>query len=444
MTVDIPEVEFKKEPAIAPELLKERLDEADHLAKSNLQSAIEKLVITEKQCRQGADLSATSQILLKIVELCRNLQQWTTMSEQVSIMSKKHGQLKQAITKMIQACMEALDDIPDISKRIEVIEALRVITEGKIFVEIERARLTLLLSKIKEDQGDRDAATEIICSVQVETFGSMDRREKTEYILEQFRLVLSKEDYVQAGIVSRRISTRYFKDLEVQDLKLRYYEMMIQLDLVHDKFLDVARHYWAVYETPMIQENEDKWKGVLENIIYFVVLAPHDNEQSDLLYRISADKKLSLLPLHLELSKCFRTAELMRWPRIAEIYGPSLKSTPVFGSGGEHRWDGLRKRNIRVVAKYYTRIRVERLNQLLDLSEKETEEYLSSLVTTGSVYARIDRPQWIVDFQKPKDASTVLNEWSGNISSLLGLIDKIGLGITKEEMMYGLTSGKNK
>ena len=47
--------------------------------------------------------------------------------------------------------------------------------------------------------------------------------------------------------------------------------------------------------------------------------------------------------------------------------------------------------NIRVIAKYYTRIHLSRLAQLLDLSGAEAEESLSSLVVSHTVSAKIDR-----------------------------------------------------
>lgn len=37
----------------------------------------------------------------------------------------------------------------------------------------------------------------------------------------------------------------------------------------------------------------------LENIVYYVVLAPHNNEQSDMLHRIATDPALSKLDLQL-------------------------------------------------------------------------------------------------------------------------------------------------
>ena len=54
------------------------------------------------------------------------------MNDQVLLLSKKHGQLKQAITKMVQVVMGFLDDAPNIDKKLQVIETLRTVTEGKV------------------------------------------------------------------------------------------------------------------------------------------------------------------------------------------------------------------------------------------------------------------------------------------------------------------------
>jgi 26S proteasome regulatory subunit N5 len=141
----------------------------------------------------------------------------------------------------------------------------------------------------------------------------------------------------------------------------------------------------------------------------------------------------------------------MRWPEVAKHFGPHLCATDVFApteaaatANGDpkafKRWEDLRKRviehNVRVVAKYYTRIQLGRLTQLLDLTEEETERYLSELVT-----AKIDRPARIVNFARPRDADDVLNEWSGNMKSLLGLLERIDHLITKEEMMARIQPG---
>lgn len=67
---------------------------------------------------------------------------------------------------------------------------------------------------------------------------------------------------------------------------------MIQWGLHFAKYLEVCKFYRQVYDTPSIIEDEAKWSAVLRNVVYFVLLAPHDNEQSDLLERVSQDEKL--------------------------------------------------------------------------------------------------------------------------------------------------------
>jgi 26S proteasome regulatory subunit N5 len=160
-----------------------------------------------------------------------------------------------------------------------------------------------------------------------------------------------------------------------------------------------------------------------------------------------------MVPEDAELLKLFTVHELMRWPEVARVFGPHLLDTEIFDSApGQsadekafERWQDLRKRviehNVRVVAKYYTRIQMGRLTQLLDLTEDETEKYISELVTAKTVYAKIDRPARVVSFAKPRDADDILNEWSFNMKSLLGLLERIDHLITKEEMMARIQPG---
>ncbi|KAK6353437.1 hypothetical protein TWF696_005400 [Orbilia brochopaga] len=438
------------------ETLDQQLPEIEQLATSNLPAALEKLLALEKQTRQSSDLKSTSRLLVLIVTLCKDAGEWKLMNENVQLLAKKHSQLKQAVTKMVQVVMGFLDDTPDMDTKLSVIEALRNVTEGKIFVEVERARITRILSSIKKSQGDLAAATEILCELQVETFGSMDRREKTEFILEQVGLCIENNDWTQAAILSRKISTKFLKDPSVSDLKLRYYEQQINLAKNDDKYLDACKHYWEVYDTEQVKDDPAKWQAVLKRLVYYVLLAPYDNEQSDLLHRIASLPRISSVPLQNDLLTLFTKAELMRWKWIEETYSPELIDGDIFAtdaSGSKDpkaitRWEDLRKRviehNVRVIAKYYTRISMDQLKNLLDLGEDESESYLSKLVTQKTVYARIDRPARIVSFKEPRDSNDILNEWSGNMKGLLGLLERIDHLITREEMMAGIQQKTKK
>lgn len=310
----------------------------------------------------------------------------------------------------------------------------------------------------------------------------MSRREKTEFILEQVSLCIDDGDWTQAGILARKISTRYFnrkpkktaeelekarkekeerdrkrsdgavgdeepQDDDVTDLKLRYYEQQITLAKHDDKYLDACKHYRQVLDTPAVEDDPEKLAASLQRVIYFILLAPYDNEQSDLLHRIAQDSRIEAsCPTEAELLKKFTVPELMRWPAIESTFGAHLTATDIFSTSAStadpkahQRWLDFRKRviehNVRVIAKYYTRIHFARLTMLLDLPAGETEKYISDLVVSKTIYARIDRPAQIVSFEKKRGADEVLNEWSGNMKSLLGLLERIDHLITKEEMM---------
>lgn len=152
----------------------------------------------------------------------------------------------------------------------------------------------------------------------------------------------------------------------------------------------------------------------------------------------------------------------MRWPGIESLYGPMLRASPVFAPDstlgvktgkdnekkkdklasrpGEARWEALHNRvvehNIRVIAAYYSRITLQRLTELLDLPALTTERTLCKLVTDKTVYARIDRPAGVVNFQKPRKTNETLNMWSGDLSKMLSLVEKTSHLVSKEYAMH--------
>ena len=270
----------------------------------------------------------------------------------------------------------------------------------------------------------------------------MDMFEKIEFILEQMELSILKGDFSQATVLSRKILKRTFKNQKYESLKLEYYKLLIKIGLHKSDYLEVAQYFQEIYNTGSVKTNEPEWKSALSHIVYFLVLSPYDNLQNDLIHKLQLDNNLKKLEVQESLVKLFTTPELMRWPIVKENYTPVLNKDDIaFGSDEKH-WEDLRKRviehNLRVISKYYTRITLPRLNELLDLTETETENFISNLVNQGVIYAKINRPEKIVNFDKPKNSSELLNEWSQNVDQLLEHIETIGHLITKEEIVHGL------
>lgn len=121
------------------------------------------------------------------------------------LLSKRRSQLKQAVAKMVQQCCTYVEEITDLPVKLRLIDTLRMVTEGKIYVEIERARLTKTLATIKEQNGDVKEAASILQELQVETYGSMEKKERVEFILEQMRLCLAVKDYIRTQIISKKL-----------------------------------------------------------------------------------------------------------------------------------------------------------------------------------------------------------------------------------------------
>uniref|UniRef100_A0A8C1XIH8 26S proteasome non-ATPase regulatory subunit 12 n=2 Tax=Cyprinus carpio TaxID=7962 RepID=A0A8C1XIH8_CYPCA len=430
----------------------QRLPECEKMARDGrLQEAIESLLSLEKQTRTASDMVSTSRILVAIVQLCYEAKDWDALNENIMLLSKRRSQLKQAVAKMVQECYTYVDAMSDLSIKLRLIDTLRTVTAGKIYVEIERARLTKTLAQIKEQNGDVKEAASILQELQVETYGSMEKKEKAEFILEQMRLCIAVKDYIRTQIISKKINTKFFQEEGSEDLKLKYYNLMIQVDLHEGSYLSICKHYRAIYDTPCILEDDSKWQQALKSVVLYVILAPYENEQSDLVHRISIDKKLEEIPKYRDLLKQFTTMELMRWSSVVEDYEKELREgsmgTPdtdvfTYSEEGEKRWKDLKNRvvehNIRIMAKYYTSITMGRMAALLDLSIDESEEFLSNLVVNKTIYAKVDRLAGIINFQRPKDPNDLLNDWSQKLNSLMSLVNKTTHLIAKEEMIHNL------
>ncbi|KAI0314771.1 PCI domain-containing protein [Amylostereum chailletii] len=453
------------------------VDEAIPQAKTlqeagKLQEALDKLFALEKQTRNAADLKSTTRLVTGIIELAYNTRDYVQLNSSIHALSKKHGQLKAAAQAMVELAMTWLEDVRQregLEKWLELVETLRSVTEGKIFLETPRARVTLFLAQYHESlyveptptspppRESLITASDLLSELQVETYSSMERKEKTEFILHQMRLLIEvaglkdkesekegkdlkkknamgggEAEWVKVRVASRKISEDFLKEEDNEALKLTFYDMMVQYGLRHHAYLDIAKCYRKVWEIPSVKADvEGKGRIALERIVYYVILAPHDNEQSDMMHKLFIDPAIvDLEPQH-QLLKSFTDQEIMRWPGIESVYGAFLRKTEVFKN--EKHWEDLHTRviehNVRIIAQYYSRITLARLMSLLDLPAKETEETLSRLVVSGSIWARIDRPAGIVNFRNTRSAEEVMNDWSSDMQKLLGFVEKAWMGM---------------
>ena len=102
------------------------------------------------------------------------------LNAQILALSKKRGQLKAAITDMVQLAITWIPQLPSKAEKEELVLSLKAVVDGKIYVEVERARITVELAGMREAEGRLAEASETLQEVVVETFGSMEKKEKVE------------------------------------------------------------------------------------------------------------------------------------------------------------------------------------------------------------------------------------------------------------------------
>lgn len=141
--------------------------------------------------------------------------------------------------------------------------------------------------------------------VHVETYGSLSKRDKVEFILEQMRLTMQKKDFVRAAVVASKISKKHLQEETMEQYKVRYYDLMtIYHRQSHDKgaqgdkdpAFELAKDYHSIYLTPHILADESKWVPALESTVVFLALSPYGNEQQDMMNKINIDPNLEKLP----------------------------------------------------------------------------------------------------------------------------------------------------
>merc|ERR1719461_2019708 len=100
---------------------------------------------------------------------------------------------------------------------------------------MQKARL------FESEKSDMKGAADVLKDFQVETYGAVPRREKTEYILEQMRIFLACEDptyFTRAKIRSNNIGPK--TRALFPDLALKFHEIVIEIHHKEDEYLKMA------------------------------------------------------------------------------------------------------------------------------------------------------------------------------------------------------------
>jgi 26S proteasome regulatory subunit N5 len=201
-------------------------------------------------------------------------------------------------------------------------------------------------------------------------------------------------------------------------------------------------------------------KEAMENCITFLLMSKYDNHSNDMMFRIKTLlttnewKELGINSMHISALTLFTTQEVIITPFSQQNIFENQESLSKFDyflnadndtlSSTKHFRKLLNTRiiehNLRIISKYYQRIRFNRLEQLLNLSQETLEYHLSDLSFNGDINLKIDRPNEIISFEKKRSNEEILSEWSSDINKMMHLMETTCHLINRENMVHKVTN----
>jgi hypothetical protein len=84
---------------------------------------------------KAADLASTTRLVTAIAKYSYDARDYKQLNASITLLSKKHGQLKTAVQALVNLAMDWLDEIKreaGVERWLELVETLRLVTEGKV------------------------------------------------------------------------------------------------------------------------------------------------------------------------------------------------------------------------------------------------------------------------------------------------------------------------
>lgn len=430
----------------------------------SVDALVDELLVLEKVARLGGDVASNRKLAVEALRIYRTQGNLDKMLETLDVLMRKRAQTKQVQSAIIAECAVVLTDGSLAKDKEEgVLERLAHVTDNKIHVELENARFTIELAKLHEARGMKRSACDMLGALHIETITNMPRLEKLDALNFQIRLTIELEDYEHTPQVSRKINYRALGRAEAVNQRLVYFALMRQYYTKKGSHFNVARCW---YETFLALTDTDERLASLGNAVVHYVIAEHSTpkeiedeaeccafspathyaDRVAALSGLSVDRHSDLedLPeLHLLLQR-FNSIELIREKisKAAEELCSSHPELTAFPKRQELFHHRCSEHDLMVISRFYTRIPLARLAELVGLSADHTEKYIMSMVTNKTLYAKMDRVDGLVVFEARKNNAEVMAAWNASVERSVDLLDTASHLITKERMLYNMPLAK--
>lgn len=422
------------------------------------------LVEDEKKFRLTNDIQNASEQCVRILRLV-----WTKFGidfvPQIFLsVSKKRNQSQKSQTTMIKFLLDEI--YPNIildNQRISLLKSVIEVTEGKIFVEFEFSKAIRILTEIYLNLNQLEDAIKLIQDIQIETFSSLERVYKVEYILFQMRILLQNNDFVRFLIVSNKIIKKHLDEPGLEVLKISFYFLMIKYYIHEGNNFEAFKCYQIIYDyIKHLNEN----KTILENNV----------ELLSFVSNLNVDDIFCKCIIYLNLSKMDKTTisklEEVKGKYVKELDNSTIlnkimtiktsedvvevtddlllsfdnscfRDNTDFYIHGKTNYKTFRKNliqhNILIFSKYYSQMEMRRIGDLLKVDSIEIEQEICEMVMENLLYSKINRIKGIVTFKPKKNMEKKMDDINSDLEKMLKTLENTCHLIHKENLKYNIS-----
>jgi 26S proteasome regulatory subunit N5 len=386
------------------------------------------------------------------------------MRSLLSSLNKKRNQSREAITAFVKYALNEIYNNLEEEEGIKLLKSIVEITEGRIFVEYEYSVAVRRLTETHLKKNEMEEAAKLIQDIQIETFGSLEKSYKIEYILFQMSILLKKGDYIRTLIVSNKINRRHLNEEAIEKLKWEFYDMMIRYYMHEEKYIEVSKCYKILHD--FLKEMEIKLSSSVTNskqsfencqslfsqnrkvftfvnYVMYLAICPPELETKNMFNQLNLHYKKDLEENEdiLNIVKKRLSDEIVYVDnRFIELY----KNYPIFQEV-EYREKHVKlfrkywiQHNIVIFEKFFSQVRLNRIATMIGTGKDEVETEIADMVINGYIYAKINRIQSTVNFRRKQETGDKLNDLNYDLARMLEKIENTCHLIHKENLKFDI------
>ena len=426
---------------------------------------LKKLIDNEKQTRLENEFEKNRKITKEILETLYNRKDFDNFLKLLEYLTQRRSQSRESIISMIKYCLNDIyPNLNDEKLKVRLLETIIKVTEGKIFVEYEYSQAIRKMTEIHLNNSKYEEAAKLIQDVQIEAFGSLEREYKVDYILFQMRILIAKGDFIRTLIVSNKIHRNHLNDEGFELLKIDFYRLMIEYFLHEKKYLDVSKSYKILYDfvkeiklklskiennnkdvKPKIIDNyikatKNNLVELFQNYVLYLSICPPELETKNMLNELKLKYKKELeenklicdiVYNHLSDDIILINDELLNNYKNYDIFKNKKELLNLF----RKYWI---QHDLSIFGKFFSQVHLKRISEMSLVSIDELESELADMVVNDYIFAKINRIEKIVNFQKKKDHHDVLDELNFDLNTMLKGLENTTHLINKEYLKYGI------